>query len=257
MASQENKIYLDNLSINYRTAGIGPVVLIMHGWMHCSRNWVLTADKLAEAGFQAISVDLPGFGKSSEPQGDWNIDDYCQFIKDFSKELGIEPICLVGHSFGGRIVIKLSAQEETLAPKIVLVDSAGMNTGRTLKQKIAIAISTLLSPILNLLGPIKNIAKDFVYKAMHRRDYNEVSPRMRGVYSLAVKEDLKSFASKINLPTLIVWGQNDKSTPLSDAKKLNELIKGSKLEIIKDSGHSPNVHKPEELAHAIINFLKN
>lgn len=257
MASQENKIYLDNLSINYRTAGIGPVVLVMHGWMHCSRNWIITADKLAEAGYQVISVDLPGFGKSSEPQSDWNIDNYCQFVKNFSKELGIEPVCLIGHSFGGRLVIKLSATPTPMAQKIVLVDAAGMNTGRSLKQKIAIIISSTLSPLLNLLGPLKNVARDFVYKAMHRRDYNEVSPRMRAVYSSAVKEDLKNAASKITATTLIVWGQNDKSTPLSDATLLNKLIKNSKLEIIKDSGHSPNVHKPEELAQIIIKFLKS
>ena len=257
MASAENTIYFDNLKVNYRTAGIGPVVLLMHGWLHCSRNWVITQDKIAQNGFQVVSVDLPGFGQSSEPPTDWNIDKYADFITKLTIELDIKPFCLVGHSFGGRIALKLAAQKQPICQKVVLVDAAGMNTGRTLKQKIVIVFSSIFSPLLNLLGPLKNTAKDFVYKAMHRRDYNEVSPRMRGVYSLAVKEDLKTTAGKIVLPTLIVWGEKDKSTPMSDALMLKKLIKNSQLQIVKDSGHSPNVHKPEVLADIIINFLKN
>ena len=92
---------IDGIKINYETRGEGECVLFLHGW---GAN-IKLFDRLMETvskKYCAAALDLPGFGESEEPSEPWSVDDYVGFVIKFTRETGLSPVALVGHSFGGR-----------------------------------------------------------------------------------------------------------------------------------------------------------
>lgn len=258
MEIQEYRIQVNNIWVNYKVTGMGRPVLLMHGWLHNSEHWADVQKNIAKQGYQVIAVDLLGFGKSQDPPASWNISEYADFIVQFVKALNLNNCTIAGHSFGGRIAIKLGGRSIEEIKDIILIDAAGMNTAISTRKKIIIFFSKLFSILFYVwpLSLLQDKVREIVYKRLRNEDYLSVNKVMRKVFLLATKEDLKKDAARIIKPTLIVWGETDRLTPLSDANMLHKLVNNSQLEIIKDIGHSPNVKAPEELSKIIVEYLK-
>jgi len=256
MNIQDLSATVRGIKINYKIAGIGQPILILHGWRHSSEHWEQVAHFLASK-FQVILLDLPGFGKSQDPNFGWTISDYKDFVLETIKELDIKGCILLGHSFGGRIAIKIAVANTGDISKLILCDSAGVNLEISAKKKIVIAVSKFFSTIFNnkITGGFYKFIQGLVYKILKSDDYNLVSPVMREVFANATKEDLYPIIPDIKIPTLIIWGELDKATPLKNALAINQKINGSKLEIIKGIGHSPQLKAPQQVADLIINFF--
>ena len=105
----EKTISIDGLNIYYRIAGQGNPFLILHGWGASSDSWKGVQEFLSKQGFKTIALDLPGFGKSADPHEAWSVNDYSLFVLKFADKLSLSNFELLGHSFGGRISIKLAA----------------------------------------------------------------------------------------------------------------------------------------------------
>ena len=101
------EIYIDGLKINYINKGTGKNILLLHGWGVCMDLYKNLINQLAKSN-NVYALDLPGFGKSDEPNEIWNVDKYVDFVQKFIKKLNLKEINLIGHSFGGRIIIKLA-----------------------------------------------------------------------------------------------------------------------------------------------------
>lgn len=254
--TQEYKIQVKNIWVNYKITGLGKPLVILPGWLHNSDHWQLVQEILSK-NFQVIVLDLPGFGKSQDPPISWDITQYADFIENFLKDLSIEKCFLLGHSFGGRIVTKLAGRQSPYLEKIILLDSAGINSKRGWKKNLVRFFASIASLIFSIwpLSIFLPALRNKIYKILRSRDYLEVNERMREVFLKATKEDLKNDSKKILCPTLIVWGELDQLTPLSDAHILNKNIVNSKLEVIKDVGHSPHIKAPEILTKHILDFL--
>ena len=100
-------INIDDLSINYEINGAGEDVLLIHGWgsdLRCFAN----LSNLLMTKYRVISIDLPGFGKSSMLKNSFSVDDYADIIIKFLNELKVSNVILIGHSYGGRIILKLN-----------------------------------------------------------------------------------------------------------------------------------------------------
>ena len=134
------KIIVNNLAVEYQDEGSGPVMLFLHGWRQSFHTFDALLPFLTPS-FRVIRLGLPGFGGSELPREAWGTGKYARFVGDFCQKIGIEPEILVGHSFGGRIIIK-GVHDGIFRPrKIVLIASAGLAAYRTFKAKLFLVAS--------------------------------------------------------------------------------------------------------------------
>src|SRR5688500_6023192 len=116
MGPMESKqIVLQGLAARYysvqpKAAGPYPALLFLHGWRSEGKVWMEIMQRLGEQGTVSFALDLPGFGGSEAPRSNWGVSDYCRVVDEFVKKLGLAQVILVGHSFGGRIAIKLCSE---------------------------------------------------------------------------------------------------------------------------------------------------
>jgi len=244
-------------------------LIILHGWGASSKSFAKVKELLEQKGVSVFVLDLPGFRSVAPSDKAWSVDDYADWVENYIenkihpalplKKEGEKSFVLYGHSFGGRIGIKLAARQIEGLKGLILCDAAGI----TPRPKIKINIFSLLSrtgklffslPILKYFQPI---VRKIEYFLAGTRDYYYLqSEIMKGTFKKVIEEDLTSYLGKISVPTLIIWGKKDKMTPVSDAYVMNRKIAGSKLEILENVGHSPHLESPEELANIVTNFVK-
>jgi pimeloyl-ACP methyl ester carboxylesterase len=231
---------VNGVQINYFSAGLGESVLFLHGWGADFLSFKQFLDGIS-AYYRVVALDLPGFGQSAEPPAAWSVDDYADFVLSFMKELGIDRVILIGHSFGGRISIKLAARKRlpVSVTKIILVDSAGIRRKRSLKQNIGLVFYK---------GVRRFISTEFLrrrypellekWRRKHGSpDYLNATPGMRECFVKIVNEDLRPCLSAIPCPVLLVWGDQDYETPLEDGKIMERLIPDAGLVVLKNAGH--------------------
>lgn len=206
---------------------------------------------------RVINVDLPGHGKSQEPDGVWGVADFTSLIEKMIDKLGLGNPVLIGHSFGGRISILLSSRRDIR--KIVLVDAAGIKPRRSLNYYRKVYSFKLMKRLLLLAyGRERGEAKIEEWRSKKgSADYRNSSPVMRAVMSKCVNEDLKHVMPDIKASTLLVWGENDTATPLSDAKTMEKLIPDAGLVSFQGCGHYSFLDNPIGFKAVLLEFLKN
>ncbi len=218
----------------------GDHVLMLPGWSAKKELYRCVADTLS-SGYRVILVDLPGFtGQTPEPSDAWDVDGFADFVIDFIKALGISSLSVIGHSFGGRIIIKMMNKPSLPfeVKKLVLIDAAGI---RHQPSKKALQKQKLFK-----------IAKKFMsekqqekYRKTHgSADYRNASPLMRMCLVKAVNEDLTELIPNIKAETLLIWGTNDTATPISDGEAMEKMIEGSGLVRLEGAGHFSFLDSP-------------
>jgi pimeloyl-ACP methyl ester carboxylesterase len=218
--------------------------------------WLPISEKLSAAGFRAIAIDLPGSGESSEPKEIWGNDDYADFVLNFLEKLDIRKFNLVGHSFGGAVSLKISTKQPEKIIRLVLCDAAVIRGERlTIRQKVSKFVASIAPDFIRKM-PGHQFFEKVLYRFAGVSDYYKANPTMREIFKKVVSEDLSYLAPHIKSPCLIVWGENDLATPLSDGIALNKMIVGSEFKIIPGVGHNPYRKKPDEFFETIKEFLK-
>ena len=142
------KIIVQNLATEYLDEGTGEVVLFLHGWQDNLHTFDSLVSLLPPT-LRIIRLDLPGFGKSEVPKETWDLNNYVQFVKDFIQKLDIKVYAFIGHSFGGRIVIKGEATKNLQAQKIILIGS-GITLHECLKAHEELKKKNILSAVIDL-----------------------------------------------------------------------------------------------------------
>jgi pimeloyl-ACP methyl ester carboxylesterase len=240
------QVVTDGLLTHYESIGDKPeTLLILHGWMRSLNEWLPTAKDLSKK-YRIILLDLPGFGSTPKPNYTFSIYDYASFVEHFLDKLEVKKVTFVGHSFGGRIGIILAAKTDRIN-KLVLVDAAGVEK-RTAFAKTKIAIFKTAKILLP-----KNLAEKLRYK-LGSPDYKSAGA-MRAIFIKVVNEDLSYLLSKISIPTLLIWGNNDTEVEKWKTKKMKQTIENSKLKVVWGSGHSPHLEKPHEFSEIIRDYL--
>lgn len=254
---REEKVLIDNLEINYKIAGSGPAVLVLHGWGGSSDSWKKVTEILSGEGFQVIVPDLPGFGKSKTPPETWGVLDYTKWVNDFTDFLNLERFFLIAHSFGGRISIKFAINYPGKIKALILCASAGIKPKPGLKTKIIYWLSRIGNAVLTpqIFVRLKEGLRNIFYIFLRHKDYVKAKGNMREIIKKVLDEDLIDDLSKIKIKTLLVWGEQDKLVPIKYASIFKEKIENSELVILPKVGHSPHLEIPQKLAEVIINFL--
>ncbi len=253
-------INVDGYNICYKVTGEGEeTVVMLQGWGTDLGVYDSVADSVNDK-YRFIQFDLPGFGGSDEPREAWNVEAYADFFCRFMEELKIEKATLIGHSYGGRIIIKLAARESLPfeIKNIVLIDSAGIMPKRTFKQKYKIKKYKLIKKIVNikLIYALFPELIDDWRNSQGSADYRNASPMMRQCMVMAVNEDLTGLLPKIKQDTLLIWGDKDTATPISDAKLMEERIPNSGLCVLNGCGHFSFLESPAVFRNIMRSFLE-
>lgn len=248
---------VNGIKINYAAYGEGECVLFLHGWGANIKLFDSLMSTVAKK-YKAVALDMPGFGESEEPNEPWCVDDYLNFVNDFLKQQSLAPKVLIGHSFGGRIMIKaLSGGVMPSVEKAVFIDAAGIKLKKTLRQKLSLAAYKTGKFFLQL-RPIKAMFPSALEKLRSKRgsaDYNSATPVMRQTLVRVVNEDLTHLLPKICVPSLLIWGTLDTATPLSDGETFERLIPDAGLVKIQGADHYSFLRDPVLTARAVSSFL--
>lgn len=227
----------------YKNQGQSRPLVLMHGWRRSGKDFDEFVSFYSDR--TILAIDFPPFGQSGRDLRDWNIYTYVSMVISLCDFLNIESADFLGHSFGGRIAIILSCVKRSLVHSCILVGSAGMKPKRSLKYKLNLSIYKLKRRI-GLKG-----------KDRSSSDYRALSPAMKDTFKSIVNTHLDNYAKHMRVATLIVWGKNDRQTPLYMAKRLNKYIRYSRLEIIENGGHFSFLDCPLEFFSIVYEFLNS
>lgn len=237
-------IKIGHVSVNYIQYGEGPDIVLLHGWGQNIEMMEPLGSKLLNS--RITILDLPGFGKSSEPDTVWNIEDYTEFLKEFLIKVHVLNPTLIGHSFGGRIAICYSAKYKV--NKVVLFGSPCIREKKELSFKEKTLKKLKKIPGLNILS---ELAKNYIGST----DYKQATPRMRDILVRVINQDLSNYAALIKVPTLLIWGDLDVSAPLEDAKKLEQIIPDAGLVILPGKTHYAYLEDLSKVTTILTKFL--
>jgi pimeloyl-ACP methyl ester carboxylesterase len=234
----ENNIEIDGLRINYIKTGTGEPVLILHGW-GASMETIMPIVNTLKKDHTVFALDLPGFGKSQEPEEVFGSFCYADMVKEFMDRLIPGKLSLVGHSFGGKLAIILSSKYPDLFQRVVLIDSAGLIPKRTLKYHIRVKGFKLLKKLYTTLvfWEDKDKRMEKLYRKFGSDDYQNSTGIMRKILVRVVNENLKPILRDIKAPTLLIWGDKDDATPLYMGHIMEKEIKDSGLVVFEGAGH--------------------
>ncbi len=250
---------IEGISTNYVKEGQGENLLLLHGW-GTNLSLFSAIIETAKKRYTVYAVDFPGFGGSDEPKEPWDVDGYVDFIIAFCKKMGIEKTVLLGHSFGGRVIIKLLSREDCPieVEKVILTGSAGIKPPRSEKAEKKAKIYQRGKAFLSS-KPIKALFPNALENYRNRHgsaDYRAASPMMRQVLVKVVNEDLAPLLPLVKQETLLIWGENDDATPLSDGKQMEREMPDAALVTLPNAGHFAFLEQQYAFLRIISSFLK-
>ena len=252
------------IRIRYVSFGSGKPLLLLHGWGTSLDAFAeMTRDLARPAGsggsrrsFSVTAFDFHGHGQSGLPPGTWTVDDFTNLTLDLMAALGLERPSIIGHSFGGRVAIKLAAAHPDRIERLVLVDSAGVPPRRTARRVLRRAASRFANAVGRHLGPPGQALRRRIVARIASPDYLNAGP-LRDTFLAVIKEDLRPFLPRISCPTLLVWGDGDEDTPPADGRAIEKLIPGARLLVLKNAGHFSYLDQYGRFRLAVIPFLND
>lgn len=227
-----------------RVGDAAPRVLALHGWRRTSADF----DRVL-AGLPAgsIALDLPGFGASPEPPAGWGTEDYAKALVPVLSELD-GPAVVLGHSFGGRVAVRLAAAQPQSVRALVL-------TGVPLIRRAPAGRPALSFRVVRWLHR-RGLVPDERMEALRRRhgsvDYRAAAGVMRDVFVRVVNESYEDDLRALACPVELVWGDDDRDAPLAVAEQARDIVgAGATLTVVPGAGHLTPLTAPEALRAAV------
>ncbi len=263
-AQQYGTLYIKakGLSIAYHRYGKGPAIVLIHGFTQDSRVWKPQLESLSKH-FTVITWDVPGAGISSDPTDGFTFDDWADCLARLLDSTHIKRAQILGISWGGVLAEAFYQRHPGYVTSLIL---SGTNAGwkGTVGDSIAnVRLSACLADAS--LSPQQLVSK-YLPTMFSDSASMQVKDELSGImldthpvgFRLMAKAianaDMRDVLSNIKVPTLLLWGDADKRSPLKIANKLKEEIPGSQLVIIPKAGHMSNMENPEQFNKMIIDF---
>lgn len=248
--------------LHFESFGEGRPLLILHGWGSSAQVMKPLSQAFSDK-HRVFLVDLPGFGKSPEPPQAWDVANYTDLIQAFSEEIITEKTDVIAHSFGGRIMLKWCARPNSAdrVGKVLLTGGAGMKPRRSPSFYLRkYSAKTLKAPFMILPEPFRGrglsaLRQTRVWKKLGSSDYQNLSEIMRGTFVKVVSEFLEPTLPHIQQEVLLLWGSDDKATPVYQAERLEKGIKQAALVTIEQAGHYAFLDQPEKFLAIARAFL--
>ncbi len=283
LATREAMMRPQHVSIHghricFRTAGEGPVLLLVHGMAGSSATWNHVLPALAQR-FTVVAPDLLGHGESGKPRrNEYSLSAHANVLRDLLNVLGHERATFVGQSLGGGVAMQLAYQFPERCERLVLVSSGGLG------REVSVLLRALTFPGAEYVFPLLctpgmrglgNWLASWLYAAGVRAA-PAVAEMWRSYASLADAETRRAFFRTLHavidlggqaisaadrlyltsqVPALIVWGGQDPIIPVSHAVAAHEVMPGSRLVIFENAGHFPHCENPELFVEALVDFV--
>lgn len=240
------EININGCRIHYERLGIADDhtkrILILHGWGCNGAMFAPISTELSKDADVTV-IDFPGHGQSDEPPEPWGVPQYAEMTKALITQLGIAPVEIIAHSFGGRIAIYLASQYPQLVDKLVITGGAGIRRPVSEKQRKTTQRFKRYNAALNSLkklGIFKPAIEKMQTKLRNRYgspDYNRLDEVMRKSFVQIINLDLLPMLKNIKASTLLIWGSNDTETPLWMGQEMEKAIPDAGLVLFGGGSH--------------------
>jgi pimeloyl-ACP methyl ester carboxylesterase len=273
---ESHELTLHGHRVCYRTAGSGPVLLLLHGIANSSETWEPVAGALSRH-FTLIAPDLLGHGQSATPRGDYSLGAHASGVRDVLTALGHERVTVVGHSLGGGVAMQFAYQFPERCERMILVSSGGL--GREVHLVLRAAALPGADWVLPVLTSRELLRVGRLAGGMLRRVKLAPSGDLKiltdGFASLDNGGSRQAFLHTVRaviepggqrvsahdrlalaalLPTLVVWGEEDSIIPVEHGVAAHEAMPGSRLEVLPGAGHMPHADHPRRFARLLTTF---
>ncbi len=271
----ERQVEVLGRPVNYIDVGAGPTVFMVHGLSGNWMNWLENIPQLARE-HRVIAMDLPGFGRSPLPKAELTIGLYCDVLIAMMHKLDIETATFVGNSMGGQIVTKLSLEHPELVDRLVLVSPAGVTIDIARNPQVLWVLKTFGwlytagarsasfgSDPLSKSAPLRRALLGVVCRYPERLPGPLVQRQLVGAgtagFAPAVHAigncDLQDELERVDVPTLLIWGRNDRIIPSGDLRLWSRDVEDSEAIIYEDTGHVAMFERPARFNADVNAFL--
>jgi pimeloyl-ACP methyl ester carboxylesterase len=268
------QVEIDGTRVNYAELGSGPrmAIVFVHGLSGSWQNWLENIPHFARE-HRVLALDLPGFGHSPMPEWEISIESYGRLLHRFCDALGVGDCGVVGNSMGGFISAEAASARPDRFEKLALVSAAGVSSARLRRQpaETVARMATAAAPLLLRLqerGLRRPRVRSATFKglfqhpeALRRELLLETFqsgagrpgflPAVQGLVGYDILDQL----AEVDVPTLIVWGRNDRVVPPQDAAGFAQRLRNSRTVIFDDTGHLPQLERPTRFNRVLETFL--
>lgn len=260
-----DQIEVEGLRIAYERGGEGPPLLLLHGFVGDSREWRRQIDGLSDE-FTVVAWDAPGAGRSSDPPESFRMSDYADCLAGFVDALGLGRPHVAGLSFGGALALELYRRHPTIPMTLVLAGAyagwAGSLPPEVVEQRLRLSLQLADLPPDQLVGTmIPTMFSETAPAEMvdgFAAIMSEFHPAgFRAMARSLAEADLRDVLPRIDVPTLLLYGDKDVRAPLNVAEELHAAIPVSRLVVMPDVGHMSNVEAAERFTTEVRSFLRS
>ena len=258
------KVKVNNFSIGYQEKGHGQALVLLHGGVSDSRYWKRELEVFADD-FRTIAWDAPGCGISDDPPGGFSLSDYADVLAGFLEEIGVDEPIILGISFGGGLAIEFYNRHPDIAKALILVSAYAGWAGSLSEEEVARRVEkgraqTTMDP--------DEVAEMWIPSLFYKTPSQEVLDEEKAIISdyhpkgslimleAFAKADLQYVLPKIDVPTLLLYGEKDVRSPADVAYEIHESVPNSTLTFVKDVGHLINKEAPEMFNLEVRKFIK-
>jgi pimeloyl-ACP methyl ester carboxylesterase len=272
-----HEVDLHGHRVIYRTAGSGPVVLLIHGMINSSRHWEEVALRLAGS-HRVVAPDLIGHGDSATPRGDYSLGAHAASIRDLLATIGVERATVVGHSLGGGVAMQFFYQFPQRTQRLALVSSGGL--GREVSPLLRAAALPGAAALVRLAAQPRLVeaiadaggrlrargnSKGVYLEAIARALRPLHRPGSRRAFLQTLRSVIDVHGQRVSardrlyllgeMPTLIVWGERDRTIPMAHGLEAHRAIPRCRFETLPRAAHFPHLEDPEGLAALLRDFI--
>ena len=259
---------LSGLRVRYVRRGHGPALVLLHGLASSIYTWADVIPALAED-HDVVAVDLPGFGGSDIP-ADLSSSVYPATVLALMDRLGVSRATLVGNSLGGAVAVVLAARHPERVRRLVLIDAAGFNLDPSRRPLIlrllgfgpvAVAVDALpvrrrvvTAALRQVFHDRSRVTPEKIEEYLAPLARPGVTEAIRSLLTQPASFGLPALVREVRVPTLIIWGRNDRWIPVADADRFASAIPAARTVVLEECGHVPQEERPAEVVHLLEEF---
>lgn len=250
--------------IAYQQQGEGPPLVLLHGWPTNSRDWRRQLDALSDE-FTVVAWDAPGAGRSSDPPDTFRLADWADCLAGFIEALSLERPHVAGFSWGGGLALELFNRHPAAVRTLVLAGAyagwGGSLPAEVAEQRLALMVrNSELPPAEWAPALIPTLVSDEAGAEVTDELASiiaEFHPAAMEVALRAFTEaDLRDVLPRIDVPTLLIYGEQDVRAPQDVREPLHSGIAGSELVLVPGAGHAVNTEAAARFNSEVRAFLR-
>jgi len=259
------QVEVAGLRIAFERAGRGPPLLLVHGAVSDSRIWRRQLDDLSDE-FTVIAWDAPGCGQSADPPERFRLPDYADALAGFVAALGLSRAHVLGHSFGGALVLELYRRHPAVPATLMLVAAYAGWAGSLPRPEVERRLRFAIEAADRLPGRFEPATMPGLFSSVMPKEsvdelvtiMSEIRPVATRAMARALAEaDLRDVLPSVAVPTLLLYGDSDQRSPLEVAEELHRGIHGSRLVTLAGLGHVSYLESPDRFNAEVRSFLRS